>query len=479
MNFNTLEFLLFFPVVLGAYWLLPGRFRWMLLLTASYLFYLYWNPWTGLLLLGTTLVSWLAARGIDRAAGDRGRRGWLLLAVTVSLGCLVFFKYTGLLAESAGTVAGLFGGEVSRVTVDIILPVGISFYTFQTLSYVLDVYRGTIRPEEHFGYYALFVSFFPQLVAGPIERPEHLLPQLREEHRLRGEDLFAGLWLMLQGYFKKLMIADRLAPMVDAVYASPETATGPAVALATLLFALQIYGDFSGYSDIARGTARMLGIRLMENFRRPYAAQSIRDFWRRWHISLTSWFTDYLYKPLGGSWKGLPRQCANTMLVFLVSGLWHGADWTFLIWGGLHGLYQVCGVLWRRLAGKSLPGGRIASALRRTRTLLLVCFAWLFFRAGSMEEAGLLLVRLSKFWDMEGWTAAFVGMGLKGTTALSFLLACLCLWLMSRVEVEQGRGFRREIGFALAVFFCVTAIALAWLAALSTHGENAFLYFQF
>ncbi|MBR1779936.1 MAG: MBOAT family protein, partial [Oscillospiraceae bacterium] len=343
MNFNSLEFLLFFPVVFILHWTLPHRFRWVLLLAASWMFYFWWNPWTGLLLVGTTLVSWLCARGIARTEQTAIRRALLVLALAVSLGCLGFFKYTGFFASLVGL----------ELSIQIILPVGISFYTFQTLSYVIDVYRGGVEPEGHFGYYALFVSFFPQLVAGPIERPENLLPQLRAERTLRAQNLTAGGWLLLEGYFKKIVVADTLAPYVDRVFGVPEAALGPEIVLATLLFGIQIYCDFSGYSSIARGTAALLGIDLMENFRRPYGARTVRELWRKWHISLTSWFTDYVYIPLGGSRRGLPRQVVNILIVFLLSGLWHGAGWTFVLWGLIHGLYQVGGVLLER--GRSSP----------------------------------------------------------------------------------------------------------------------------
>ena len=263
----------------------------------------------------------------------------------------------------------------------IILPVGISFYTFQAMSYVIDVYRGTIPAEAHFGYYALYISFFPQLVAGPIERAGTLIPQLRQERRLKQEDVIAGLKLIISGLFRKLAVADLLAPFVDAVYRA-DTPDGCAVALATLLFAVQIYCDFSGYSEIAAGSARLLGIRLMRNFDRPYAAASIRDFWRRWHVSLTVWFTDYVYIPLGGNRHGLARQLLATIAVFALCGLWHGAEWSFLIWGLLHAGYMAVYLLWRQHSKKALPrpAGQIL-------TLAAVCFAWLFFRAGSRPPA--------------------------------------------------------------------------------------------
>ncbi len=457
MNFNAPEFPVFLLLVFIAHWTLPHRLRWVALLGASWLFYGWWDVRAGFLLLGVTLLSWLCAGGIDRAERPFARRALLALALAGSLGCLAYFKY-------AGFFASLIGRELTH---RILLPVGISFYTFQSISYVVDVYRKRISAEGHFGYYALFVSFFPQLVAGPIERTEHLLPQLRAERTLRREDLSQGGWLLLEGYFKKLVIADRLAVYVDRIYGAAEAASGPEIVLATILFGLQIYCDFSGYSCIARGAARLLGIELMENFRRPYAARSVREFWRRWHISLTGWFTDYVYIPLGGSRRGLFRQTVNILIVFLLSGLWHGAGWSFVLWGFIHGLYLIAGTLGER-TGRAAPGGRLRDTLRQIRTFLLVSFPWLFFRASSMAEAGLLLERLFTGWD--GTFAAIAGV-------LPLTMPILCLPMAERLT-EPG-GSRSPTAAALTVFCGITAIGVAWLIQLAGGGENAFIYFRF
>ena len=460
MSFQTLEFLLFFPAVFLLHWSLPHRFRWPLLLLASWLFYFWWAPWAGLLLVGTTLVSWLCALGVHGQRG-RVRRFCLLTALAVPLGCLALFKYAGFFASIAG----------AQLSLRLILPVGISFYTFQTLSYVLDVYRGKTEPERHFGYYALFVSFFPQLVAGPIERPEHLLPQLRRERRFSVRDLSYGGWLLLTGYFKKLVVADLLAPLVDRVYAGPGAALGPQIAAATVLFGIQIYCDFSGYTDIARGAAKLLGIDLMENFHAPYSARTIRDFWRRWHISLTSWFTDYVYIPLGGSRRGTARRCLNIMAIFLLSGLWHGADWTFVLWGGVHGLYQIGGILYERCCPARLPDGRWTAALQRLRTFALVTFAWVFFRAETVADALTLLSRLGT-----GWTALPALLGAAAPALLPPLLMLVCLSRLDRLPPgTQGRDAAR----VMTVFSCLLAIGLGWWISLASSGTNAFIYFQF
>ena len=457
MNFNAPEFPLFFLAIFALHWLLPHRFRWIALLLGSWL-YFHWNLRAGPLLLAVTLVSWLCAGGIAGSESAALRRALLILALLATLGCLGIFKYAGFFASLAGL----------DLPLQIILPVGISFYTFQSLGYVLDVHRGRTEPERHFGYYALFIAFFPQLVAGPIERTENLLPQLKARRVLTRADLSAGLWLLVQGYFKKLLIADRLAPLVDPVYAAPGNASGPEVILATVLFGLQIYCDFSGYSDIARGTAKLLGIDLMENFRRPYLASSVREFWRRWHISLTGWFTDYVYIPLGGSRRGLLRQVRNILAVFLLGGLWHGAGWTFVLWGLLHGLYLACGAVYQRLRPDRPAPGRARTLWSHVRTVVLVTIPWLFFRAGRPEDAILLLSRISAGWG--SLPTALFG-------AFPALLPVLCLPL---AEHLADRG-REELtpSSALTLFCCVTAITLGWLSQLCGGGQNAFLYFQF
>ena len=456
MNFNSPEFLLFFPVVFALHWLLPHRLRSWMLLAASWMFYFWWNLWTGLLLVGSTLVSWLCAQGIHRSESRSTKTALLVLALVTSFGCLAVFKYANFFLSTVGLT----------LPFSIILPVGISFYTFQTLSYVIDVYRGTVEAEPNFFHYALFVSFFPQLVAGPIERPENLLPQLKAQRHLSADCLETGGWFLLRGYFKKIVVADALAPLADRVFLSPDTALGPEILLASMLFGIQIYCDFSGYSDIARGSAKLLGIDLMENFRNPYGAVTIRDFWRRWHISLTSWFTDYVYIPLGGNRKGLPRQVFNILVVFLLSGLWHGADWSFVVWGGLHGLYHAASILWSH----GSHSFRVPAGLQRLRTFLLVSFTWIFFRASSLADAGILLSRLGTGWG----TQSVLGLTWESTLRLGLIL--LCLQLMERVPV------RRKLTPAAAVatvFFMVTAICLGWLIVLSANGQNAFIYFQF
>lgn len=344
MVFNSLEFLIFYPVVLLLYFNLPKKYRWTMLLAASAFFYLYWSVKLIFLILFTTAVSYFAAIIIEDHKDNKPLcRTCLVVTLVACFGVLFFFKYFNFLADSVVSIANLFGAGWDDFSLNLILPVGISFYTFQTLSFVIDVYRGSVPAERHFGYYALYVSFFPQLVAGPIERPENLIPQLHEDHDFSWANAIPGLRKMIIGFFKKVVVADLIATYVNAVYNAPDTARGLSVLIATMLFAVQIYCDFSGYTDIAIGCAEIMGIRLMQNFNRPYTSTSIKEFWKRWHISLSSWFQDYLYFPLGGSRCSRPRHLFNLCVVFLVSGLWHGAAWTFVIWGGLHAFYQVVG----------------------------------------------------------------------------------------------------------------------------------------
>ena len=384
MLFNSFAFAVFLPVVFALYWLLPHRFRWMLLLVASYWFYMSWNVKYVVLILFTTVASYGAALWMERHEDKRIKKRILAGTLVACLGVLFVFKYFNFFSATVAEAASLFGTTVHPVTLKLLLPVGISFYTFQTLGYVIDVYRGDVKAEHHFGIYATFISFFPQLVAGPIERTKNLLPQIREEHSFQYDRAMFGAKLMLWGYFKKLVIADNLSPYVDRIFDDVSAYSGFAFVIATFFFTLQIYCDFSGYSDIARGCANLLDIELMDNFKSPYFAASIRDFWSRWHISLSTWFRDYVYIPLGGNRVSAARRNINLMITFLVSGLWHGANWTFVLWGGVHGLAQI---LENAFSGKrERADNPPARALRTFLIFVFVAFAWVFFRAQSMAD---------------------------------------------------------------------------------------------
>ena len=361
MLFNSLHFiLLFFPVAVTGFYLLPHRFRWFWLLALSAYFYMAFVPYYILILAVTILVDYVAGILISRTAGAR-KRMWLTLSIVANVGVLAFFKYFAFLRENLLLAGRLLGHE---------WPIPALSVTFQSMSYTIEVYRGNQAPERNLGIFALYVLFFPQLVAGPIERPQNLLHQFREKHHFDYDAVSSGVKLIVWGLFQKMVIADRLAPIVDGIYTHPGDFSGLTLALATALFAFQIFCDFAGYSDVAIGTAQVLGFKLMTNFNQPYLARSVAEFWKRWHISLSTWFRDYLYVPLGGNRKGPWRHVVNVLIVFAVSGLWHGADWKFVIWGALNGLFVVMTGL---RPGKKVQGQRTVPALvRRIVTFVLI-----------------------------------------------------------------------------------------------------------
>ena len=485
MIFNSLEFLIFFPLVLLGYFLLPKRMKWVFLLAASYFFYMIWNPPLIFLILFTTLVSYIGGIRIERSSKKSVRNFWLIATLVTSLGVLFFFKYFNFLADSAVSLVNLFGAEMDFVALRLILPVGISFYTFQTLSYVIDVYRGGIKAETHFGWYALFVSFFPQLVAGPIERPDNLLPQLKEDHHLEAENAYFGLRKMAVGFFKKIVVADLLAEFVNAVYNNAGEATGLGVIIASALFSVQIYCDFSGYTDIAIGCARIMGIRLMKNFDRPYYARSIKEFWSRWHISLSSWFKDYIYIPLGGNRCSKARHFFNIFVVFFVSGFWHGASWTFVLWGVLHGVYQIIGAItypWRMKLYQKLKINTKSAVFawgQRVITFILVCLSWLLFRANSITDTGILTRALFTSWDAGFFSETMTAMGITPTAALVAVFATAIMVMLDRIcekEIVSEKGFR---SYEYTAVTLAVTVAVAWMLLLSVGGASAFIYFQF
>lgn len=485
MTFNSLAFLIFYPVVLLLWFVLPKKWRRPMLLIASYYFYMCYQAELVFLIFTTTLISWAASLLIERTTRPALRRAALSLTLIVCLGVLFFYKYFNFFSETFCGLISLLGGRADPVVLDLILPVGISFYTFQTLSYVIDVYRRDIRTEKNFFWYALYVSFFPQLVAGPIERPENLLPQLNAEHAWNTEDARKGAKHMLLGFFKKVVVADSISVYVEAVYGHVSEATGLSVLIATLLFAVQIYCDFSGYTDIAIGCARVMGIRLMKNFDHPYGASSIKEFWARWHISLSSWFKDYLYIPLGGSRCKRWRHLLNLFIVFLVSGLWHGADLTFVVWGALHGIYRVVGSLTERPRNALLirlglsPSARAVRAVRTVITFFLVCFAWIFFRAGSIAEAGSLIAALFTGWgDPLSVTISLMGWNMVRvlTVGISILLLLLLDRLLTHGDEADGSALYLE---RQGYIYLIWGIAFAWVLLLSKGMDSTFIYFQF
>ena len=477
MLFHSFQYLIFLPIVLVVYWVCPKKWRVYPLLIASYYFYMSWDARYVVLILFTTVVSYFAARFLEKTEKKSAKK-WILAGAAVLVFAVLFvFKYLTFFFDVLNGVFALFKINLSPVTLTLILPVGISFYTFQTVSYVVDVYRGKVPAEKNIAYYATFVSFFPQLVAGPIERTENLLPQIKAVHKFNSEKALAGLKLMLIGYFKKLVIADNIALYVDTVYGDPSKFQGIDVLLVILLFSFQIYGDFSGYSDIAVGTAKLLDIDLMTNFKSPYYSSSIREFWSRWHISLSTWFRDYLYIPLGGNRRGKFRQVLNTMITFTVSGLWHGANFTFLVWGALHGLLDSIELLLRKPLEKARKNG-IFRVFATIFVFLIVSFLWVVFRANSLPEAWLLMKN------------AFAGIGSIGNyfTSLSVIAPASLLMMAIYLAILAVYDFLcyREAKIVVSrekykvlrwAFFLIVALLIIFASPKGTPAE--FVYFQF
>ncbi|WP_367923867.1 MBOAT family protein [uncultured Ruthenibacterium sp.] len=491
MLFNSWQYMVFLPLVVLLYYCLPHKWRWGLLLLASYYFYMSWNAKLVVLIAASTLSSWVFALLIERSSQKSRRRIFLVLGVGVSLALLLFFKYFNFLSNSLTALLRAFSLPVDDFTIQVMLPVGISFYTFQTLSYVIDVYRGHLAAEKHLGIYALYVSFFPQLVAGPIERASSLLPQFHEQHRPNADNMSWGLRMIVWGLFKKIVVADFCAQYVNLVYNDLATFGPAAYVIATVLFAFQIYGDFSGYSDIALGSARILGFHLMENFRSPYFARSVREFWRRWHISLSSWFMDYIYIPLGGSRVSTGRHLANLFITFLVSGLWHGSKWTFVLWGAAHGLLVIFDVWFlpiRNRWEKRLRKPAAIGTFHFVQTVVcfaVVCFTWSLFRANNMADAITVITHLplAIFSPVQGFRDALVSMGLQPLVLVRLGISLGAVLLFDWVYYKKGDPLlllaraRAPWRFALGY-----AAALAVLVCMLTVPEGTaveFIYFQF
>lgn len=460
MLFNSAVFLKFFAGFLLLYWLARNdlRARNILIVLASYLFYGWWDyRFLGLIVFSSVLDYGLGL-AIARQSNPRPRKLWLTLSIVANLGILGFFKYFGFFINSLAALLQRLDIPFHTSTLSIILPVGISFYTFQTMSYTIDVYRGAVPPCRNLVSFLAFVSFFPQLVAGPIERAGHLLPQFERTLTITLPMLREGVWLMLWGLFKKVVIADNLDPLVSMVYQG-DNFTGPAVVLATVAFGFQIYCDFSGYSDIARGLARILGFDIMWNFNLPYFATSLREFWQRWHISLSAWLRDYLYISLGGNRRGAARRYANLFITMLLGGLWHGAAWNFVLWGAWHGM----GLIAHRAFGL-----RIRRVLSWLITMLFVFYGWLLFRAKSFEQIMDMTAAFSN-WSAPAWTGSYVA----NLAAFATPLVAMEVWQFRARNLLVALSLSR---WPLAVLqaFLLLAIILYWERA-----DLPFIYFQF
>jgi alginate O-acetyltransferase complex protein AlgI len=487
MIFTSPEFVAFALAFFALYAALPSRARKPLLLIASYAFYGSWDVRFLALLLASTLVDFVVAQKLHETTAETVRRRWLLVSLGMNLGALAFFKYAGFFVESATTLLETLGVSLPKVALDIVLPVGISFYTFQTLSYTIDVYRRHLEPQRSLLDFAIFVSFFPQLVAGPIERATHLLPQLSTLTDRPWRPVWSGLLLIAIGAFKKAVLADHFASLTEGVYSDVATAHPLAVWIATYAFAVQIYCDFSGYSDIAIGLGRLLGLELMQNFAAPYASAGPSEFWRRWHISLSTWLRDYLYIPLGGNRGGPWRVRRNLFLTMLLGGLWHGAAWNYVLWGAFHGLLLL-----------TLRGPVVDAALARIETLPrfarvlvviaqrvaffhLVCVGWAFFRATSLAECGHLLQKLF-FVDGLGLAAFVDGFRASGEGRyLAFMGAVFVLFLV--VQNAWPVGSKRVVDvlwrLPIPLRWLVGAVLLYAAMVFTPEAPPPFIYFQF
>ncbi|RPI00708.1 MAG: MBOAT family protein [Calditrichaeota bacterium] len=475
MLFNSLQFGFFFIIIVFAFFLLPHRYRWILLLIGSYYFYLCWNWRYIFLILFSTLIDYFASLRMARLEEKSKRRKYLLLSLISNLGLLFIFKYFNFFSESVNEFLLYLNLPYAIPHLNVLLPVGISFYTFQALSYTIDVYRNRIPAERHLGIFSLYIMFFPQLVAGPIERATRLLPQFYEEKHFDEARIISGLRWMLWGMFKKIVIANRLAIYVDAIYSNAEQHTGLTLLIATYLFAFQIYCDFSGYSDIAIGAARVLGFDLMKNFNRPYFSKTIPEFWSRWHISLSTWFRDYLYIPLGGNRKGEKRMLLNLFIVFFISGVWHGANWTFLIWGGLHAVYAVTSKItlpWRdRWVQKMHIPQPLINGWRIFVTFQLVCLSWIYFRANSLQSANFILKQIIT----KPWGELFI----PALDQFMYGLIAVVILLIVDSSYEFFRLPQRFYRQPRYLRWAAYSVVIIIMVLIGVFNESQFIYFQF
>lgn len=492
MLFNSWSFLVFFPIVTALYFLAPFKVRWLLLLVASCIFYMAFIPVYLLVLAATIAIDYIAAIQIEKSAG-RQRSQWLWISIIFTCIILFFFKYYDFFTWNVNWLANFLHADINLTALHLILPIGLSFHTFQSLSYVIEVYRGNQKAERHFGIYSLYVMFYPQLVAGPIERPQNLLHQFYEKHNFNYDDVTSGLRLMAWGLFKKAVIADRLAQFVSPVYDNPGNYDGGVLLVATLFFSFQVFCDFSGYSDMARGAARVMGFKLMLNFDRPYAARSLSDYWRRWHISLSTWLRDYVYEPtaMGLRDRGMYGIVFALMLTFFISGLWHGASWTFVIWGLLHG----CGLSLeavfakqRKKLAKAMPVW-LFNAITLAVTFSFVNFTYIFFRAKTINDAFLIAHQIAGWIFPIGnlFDTQIPGFFEKMASAVvvapaQFNLSCALILFLVAAHSLQARVNTEELLMRCPswVRWSVYQAGILSIAFLGVWlGSRNFIYFQF
>ncbi len=487
MLFNSVQYLVFFSVIFMIYWAVPNKYRIPLILFGSYFFYMCWDAKYIVLIIGITLISYFGARILSGTQSSKVRKITLVVVCMLCLSTLFFFKYLNFTIDTVNRINSMFG--ISRMqlkNVSLVLPVGISFFTFQSMSYVIDVYRAQTKEEKNLITYATFVSFFPQLVAGPIERSSNLLPQIKSNHQFDYDSAMEGFFLIIWGMMKKVAIADIAAKYVDYVYLTPKEYKGFDLILAVVLFTIQIYCDFSGYTDIAIGSAKMLGISLMDNFRAPYFSKSVKEYWSRWHISLSTWFRDYVYIPLGGNRCSSIRRDFNLMITFLASGLWHGANWTFVVWGGLHGLAQVAEnrlhSLVRRCEIVNKNAGFRGWVLKISAWF--VCFffinlSWIPFRAGSISDA---IYVLSNVFCVEHHSShGLLFFKILETKEIVIILINLLLLSIFDIVKKYKDPIKQYRKLPLLIKICIGYLIFAdiMLVVFNGSGNNQFVYFQF
>lgn len=498
MQFNSIDFLFFFPIVLGIYFIVPKKCRKIWLLSASYYFYMSWNPKYILLIAVSTIVTYISGILMEKSNSlvieRRWKKGVLISCFLINIGILIIFKYADFTVESLNSILRMLHISMVQRKLDIVLPVGISFYTFQALGYIMDVYRGEVVAEKNLATYALFVSFFPQLVAGPIERSPNLLPQMRsiEENKIwNAERVSSGAILMVWGLFMKMVIADRIAILVDTVFNNYRMYGSVELIIAAVGFAIQIYCDFGSYSTIAIGAAKIMGVDLMENFNSPYMARNIRDFWGRWHISLSTWFRDYLYIPLGGNRKGKVRKAINLMVVFLVSGLWHGASWNFVVWGGIHGAMQVAEDFLVPYKNRIIKCYKVKTKclswrlLQIARTFFVIDFAWIFFRSDTVFDALRFIKRI--FIRPTPWVLFNGGIYLLGLDRVEMNIlsvSLLFLLLVDFVRYRLGKTIdkflmEQNLWFEWLTVICLILMVFVFGEYGPVFDAQQFIYFQF
>lgn len=484
MLFNSLNFFVFFIIITTIYFTIKQNRRWVLLLVSSCYFYMAFVPIYILILGFTIIIDYLSGIYIENAIGKR-RKFFLIISLVANIGVLGIFKYYNFINQNISSILSKFDFNNPIPYLTILLPIGLSFHTFQAMSYVIEVYRGNQKAERHFGIYALYVMFYPQLVAGPIERPQNLLYQFREKYNFDYDRVVSGIKLMAWGLFKKVVIADRLALIVDQVFDNPNENNSLSLIIATILFTFQIFCDFSGYSDMAIGAARVMGFKLMKNFDKPYSSKSVQEFWKRWHISLSTWFKDYVYIPLGGNRVSKNRWYINLFIVFLISGLWHGANRTFIIWGALHGFYLIFALVTYKVRNKlnCFMGIDKIPLISKITTFILIAFAWIFFRSSSVFDAFYIINKI-----LNGIPELLNG---NFRTSLSFVLSkfgnielifsfCLILFLESIHYIESKYSinkilYNQPIYFRWFIYFGLIISILF----LGVYEDRQFIYFQF